>query len=76
MKREFWFLVGSQCLYGDDVLREVAIASRYDTYLVNKPLKFCLTDNQMDIYLNKNKKVSSQEYWYEAEFGDMKNQIW
>ena len=23
MKREFWFLVGSQCLYGDDVLRTV-----------------------------------------------------
>ena len=28
MKREFWFLVGSQCLYGDDVLRTVDVRAR------------------------------------------------
>ena len=28
MKREFWFLVGSQCLYGDDVLRTVDLRAR------------------------------------------------
>ena len=28
MKREFWFLVGSQCLYGDDVLKTVDLRAR------------------------------------------------
>ena len=28
MKREFWFLVGSQCLYGDNVLRTVDLRAR------------------------------------------------
>ena len=28
MKREFWFLVGSQCLYGEDVLKTVDIRAR------------------------------------------------
>ena len=28
MKREFWFLVGSQCLYGEEVLRTVDLRAR------------------------------------------------
>ena len=28
MKREFWFLVGSQCLYGEDVLKTVDVRAR------------------------------------------------
>ena len=40
MKREFWFLVGSQCLYGDDVLRTVDVRAREMAEYMTKELPF------------------------------------
>ena len=40
MKREFWFLVGSQCLYGDDVLRTVDLRAREMAEYMTKELPF------------------------------------
>ena len=40
MKREFWFLVGSQCLYGDDVLRTVDMRAREMAEYMTNELPF------------------------------------
>ena len=36
MKRQFWFLVGSQCLYGDDVLITVDARAKEMVEYLNK----------------------------------------
>ena len=42
MSREFWFLVGSQCLYGDDVLRTVDLRGREMAEHMTSELPFVL----------------------------------
>ena len=52
MKREFWFLVGSQCLYGDDVLKTVDTRAEemadYLTRTLPYPLKYIKTVKSND----------------------------
>lgn len=49
--------------YGDDVLREFCKTLKSDKYLCSRPLQKCLTDYQLNCFVNKDNKPAKQNWW-------------
>ena len=53
MKKEFWFIVGSQDLYGEEVLRTVATRAQEMATELSKALPYPLV-YKVTVFVNKN----------------------